>query len=61
MKTKDKPHCCEMTCGQDAEYGIWPVPAENYEDTTETCARHIGDLLGTTGTQKVEHYVIYPL
>ena len=56
-----KPWCCEPDCGQDAEFGIWPVPAANFEDTTETCSQHIGDLLGTTGKQTVNHYLIYPL
>lgn len=54
-------HCCEIDCNQDAEFEIFPDPQENFEDSTLSCSLHVGMLLGSTGTQKVDFFRVHPL
>ena len=36
--------CCELNCGKQAEWQLFDGPG--YEDYTEACTEHVGDLLG---------------
>ncbi len=58
----NKPYCCYMTCFRNAEFGIYGSSG-HFEDVTETCAKHVGALLGTpTWLPKMnDHWVVHPL
>jgi hypothetical protein len=58
----NQSHCCYLGCNKLAEFGIYGAPA-HFEDVTEACSKHVGELLGTPlwKTQPNTHWVIYPL
>ncbi len=57
-----KPYCCENTCEKDAEFSIHGSSG-HFEDVTETCEEHVGELLGTPMWLEKEnsHWLVYPV
>jgi hypothetical protein len=53
--------CQDVECSKRAEFASYPVPAADPCDFIETCAEHLGDYMGTTGDQEVDHYMVYDI
>ena len=43
---KEIRRCCKIDCNKKAEYEIWYGDKPGMEDYSDSCAKHIGDLLG---------------
>jgi hypothetical protein len=50
-------HCCKVGCADAAAFEIVHLTG-NYEDTTDSCLTHVGDLLGSNGDAE---WVISPI
>ena len=59
---RKEPYCCHVGCDKDAEFSVHGSSG-HFEDVTETCAEHVGALLGTPTWLKKEneHWVVYPI
>lgn len=50
-------HCCKVGCADAAAFEIVHLTG-NYEDTTDSCLTHVGDLLGSNGDAEWGTYSI---
>ncbi len=48
-----QPKCCLIGCDQDADYNI-VVPHGRIEDVTQSCSRHVSDLLTDAPVHEIE-------
>jgi hypothetical protein len=46
QRNEEEAHCCHFGCEERAEFVIYGS-SRHFEDTTEACVKHVGELLGT--------------
>lgn len=62
IERRNTPYCCFLNCSNDAEFSVHGSSG-HFEDVTETCALHVGLLLGTpTWLEKQnDHWVVHSI
>lgn len=68
MTDPDRPKCCHIPCGADAEFVIYErgtaLEHRQADNFTHSCEAHVGALLGSVGAPlpgKLVHWVVEPL